>query len=175
MFVAASTIAIGTSSPAAAGLSKTNGLCVCSVDAIVCFDTSISSSVLALQLLFPAICCPYFLRIGNVCIKDVKRFYDDSSCWHFVARDCAPGLPDPDEGSGSLTYKSPASTYSDQPGMIMAERVRFLCDSVVTALRIRVGYPPLKDRSVGCTNRGCATRNMVRQWQARIRQSSDPQ
>ena len=48
-------------------------------------------------------------------IKGLKRFNDDSSCCQIVVFNSAPILPDPDEGSGSLTYESTASTYSDQP------------------------------------------------------------
>ena len=107
-------------------------------------------------------------------IKGLKRFYDDSSSCYFVVYDSAPVLPDPDEGSGSLTHESPPSTYSDQPRKKNAKRVRFLDDSVVTGFRYKFGYPPLKDRSVEWKDRGWTLRYMVRLWQERIRDSSDP-
>ena len=107
-------------------------------------------------------------------IKGLKRFYDDSSCCHFVVFETAPILPDPDEGSGSLTYESPPSTYSDQPRKKKAKRVRFLGDSGLTGFRYKFGYPPLKDRNVEWKDRGWTPRYMVRLWQERIRESSDP-
>ena len=98
-------------------------------------------------------------------IKGLKRFYDDSSSCYFVVYDSAPVLPDPDEGSGSLTHESPPSTYSDQPRKKNAKRVRFLDDSVVTGFRYKFGYPPLKDRSVEWKDSGWTPRYMVRLWQ----------
>ena len=107
-------------------------------------------------------------------IKGLKRFYDNSSCCHFVAFDSAPILPDPDEGSGSFTYEHPPSTYCDQPRTKKAQRVRFLHDSGLTGYRNRFVYPLLKDRTVECKDRGWTPRYMVRLWQERIRESSDP-
>ena len=107
-------------------------------------------------------------------IKGLKRFYDDSSCCHFVVYDSAPVLSDPDVGSGSLTYESPPSTYSDQPRRQKAKRGRFLDDSVVTGFRYKFGHPALKDRSVECMDRGWTPRYMVRLWKERIRESSHP-
>ena len=81
-------------------------------------------------------------------IKGLKRFYDDSSCCDFVGFDSAPILPDPDAGSGFLTYESPPSTYSDQPRKKKAKRVRFLDDCGVTGFTYKVEYPLWKNRSV---------------------------
>ena len=88
--------------------------------------------------------------------------------------DSAPVLPDPDEGSSSLTYESPPSTYSDQPRKKQAQRVRFLDDFGVTGFRYKFGYPLLKDRSVEWKDRGWTPRYLVRLWQERMRDSSDP-
>ena len=107
-------------------------------------------------------------------INSLKGFYDDSSCCHCIVFETAPILPDPDEGSGSLTHESPPSTYSDQSSEKKAKRVRFLNDSRLTEYRYRFEYPPVKDSSVECKDRGWTSRYIVRLWQERIRESSDP-
>ena len=129
--------------------------------------------MIAFLLPFLTCCCLDFFGVGNMSMKCLKRFHDDSSCCHFVVFDSASILPDQDEGSGSLTYESPSSTYSDQARKKKPTRVRFLYDSVVTGFRYRYEYPPLKDRSVEWKDRGWTPRYMVRLWQDRIRQSSD--
>ena len=73
-----------------------------------------------------------------------------------------------------MTYESPPSTYSDQPRTKEVKRVSSLYDSVVTGYRYKCVYPPLKDRSVECKDRGWTFRYMVRLWPKRIRESSDP-
>ena len=174
VFVAVRTIIFCTSSPDATGWWKTNALFAFNVDAIVCFNTSISSSVIALLLPSLAIYRPDFWGVEHMTIKGRKRFYDDSSCYHFVVFDSAPVLWDPDEGSGSLTYESPTSTYSDQPSKKKAKRVRFLDDSGETGLWYMFEYPPWKDRNVECKDRGWTTEYVMRVWQEGIRESSDP-
>ena len=62
--------------------------------------------------------------------------------------DSAPVLPHADERSGSLTYESPPSTYSDPTKKKKTKRVMILDESVVTGFRYKFVYPPLKDRSV---------------------------
>ena len=106
-------------------------------------------------------------------IQGLKRFCEDSSCCHFVVFHSAPVLPDSDKGSGSLTYESPTSTYSDRPRKEQAKRVRFLYDSEVTRFRYKFGYHPLQDRSVEWKDSGWTAEYMVRLWQERIRESSD--
>ena len=81
-------------------------------------------------------------------IKGLRRFDDDSSCCHFVVFNCAPVLPDPDEGSGPMTYESPSSSYFDLPKMEKAKTGWFVNDSVVTGFWYRSGDPTLKHRSV---------------------------
>ena len=88
--------------------------------------------------------------------------------------DSASVLPDPDEGSDPLTYQYPASPYSHQPRKKQAKRVRFFDNSVVPGFRYEFGYPPLKDRSVEWKDRGCTHKYMMKLWQERIRDSSDP-
>ena len=173
VFVDVRTIILWTSSPGAASWSKTKGLFAFGVDAIVRFNASISSCIIAFLLPFLAICCPDFFGVVNISIKCLKRFYNGGSCCHLMMFDSAPVLPDQDTGSGSLIYVSPPGTYSDQPRKKKAKRVRFLDDSVVTGFRYKFRYAPLKDRNIQCKDRGCTTWYMVSLWQERIRESSD--
>ena len=106
--------------------------------------------------------------------KGLKGFYDDTSWCYFVVFDSAPVLPYTDEGSGSSTYESPPSTYSDEPRKNKAKRVRFLHDLVVTGFRYKFAYPPLHDNGVKWNDRGWTPTYMVRLWQEWIRESSDP-
>ena len=173
VFVAVRTIIFWTSSPGPAGWYKTKALFAFGVDAIGCFNASISSSIIAFLLPVLAICWPDLFIVVNMSIKCLKGFYDDSSYCYFVVFDSPPVLSDPDEGSCSLTNEAPTSTYSDQPRKEKPKRVRFLYDSSVTTFRYKFGYPPWMDRSLEWRDRGWTHKYMVRLWQQRIKESSD--
>ena len=173
VFVAVSTIAGWTSSSGGAGLLQTKCLVAFDVNAILVFRTSISSYVIACHLPFLCICWPHFFIVVNMSRKGVKRFYDDYSGCHFVLFDCAAILPDPDHWCSSLMQESSTSTYADQARKPRDNRVTVLNDSVVTRLRCNFEYPPLKDRSVTCKDRGWATKYMVWLSQERSRDHSD--
>ena len=165
VFVAVSTIICWPSSPAALAWPKTKRLFAFHVHAIVGFNSSISSSVIPFHLPFLAICLPDLCGVLNMSIKGLKRFYADSRCCRFVIYASTPVLPDPDEGSGCLTYEFPTSTYSDQPRKTKTKRVRFLYDSVVTGCRYKFWYLPLTDRGVQWKHRHWTPRYVLRLWQ----------
>ena len=149
MLIAVGTIAPCTSSTDAVGSLKTKALFAFDVDAIVCFCTSSSACIMAFLLLFLGICRPDIFGVVNISIKSLKRFYGECSYCNFIVCDCSHRQPDPDEGSGSLTYESSRDTDSDQLSKKKANRVRFMDDPVVTGFRYNFAYAHLKDSSVG--------------------------
>ena len=103
-------------------------------------------------------------------IRNLKRLYTAEYTSSFVQYDSAPTFATLDEETMSGTYESPNSTKSDLDSKKKVKRVRFSHDCGLTGYRSKFGYPPLKDRSVECKDRGWTPRFMVRLWQERYRE-----